>query len=37
MAQDIGAKLEIMRSFERTSLEEMRIFMRTHARSRFML
>lgn len=36
-AQDLAAKLEIMRSFERTSLEEMRIFMRTHAASRFML
>lgn len=37
VAQDLAAKLEIMRSFERTSLEEMRIFMRTHAASRFML
>ncbi len=37
VAQDLPARLEIMRSFERTSLEEMRIFMRTHANSRFML
>jgi len=37
VAQDLPAKLEIMRSFERTSLEEMRIFMRTHAGSSFML
>lgn len=29
--------LEVMRGFERTSLEEMWIFMRTHYRSRFML
>lgn len=37
VAKDMDAKLEIMRSFERTSLEEMRIFMRTHAGSTFML
>jgi len=29
--------LEVIRTFERTSLEEMWIFMRTHSRSRFML
>jgi hypothetical protein len=31
------AKLEVMRAFERNSLEEMRVFLRTHARSRFKL
>lgn len=36
-AGSLPARLEIVRAFERTSLEEMRIFMRTHARSRFML
>jgi hypothetical protein len=36
-ATGVPAKLEVMRAFERTSLEEMRIFMRTHAKSHFML
>jgi hypothetical protein len=36
-AETLPAKLEVVRAFERTSLEEMRIFMCTHARSRFML
>ena len=36
-AADRAAQLEIIRSFERLSLEEMRVFMRTHSRSRFLL
>ncbi|MDZ4762184.1 MAG: hypothetical protein SGJ21_14055 [Alphaproteobacteria bacterium] len=36
-ANGFPAKLEVVRAFERNSIEEMRIFMRTHARSRFML
>jgi hypothetical protein len=36
-ARGLGAKLEVMRTFERTSLEEMRVFLRTHAKSRFLL
>jgi protein-S-isoprenylcysteine O-methyltransferase Ste14 len=36
-AGGLRERLEIVRGFERASLEEMRIFMRTHARSRFML
>jgi hypothetical protein len=37
LAPDLPARLEAMRAFERNSIEEMRTFMRTHARSRFML
>ena len=36
-ASTFAAKLETMRSFERTSLEEMRVFLRTHAHARFLL
>jgi hypothetical protein len=36
-ADGLAAKIGILRGFERTSLEEMRVFMRTHARSRFLL
>jgi hypothetical protein len=36
-AMTFPAKLEAMRAFERTSLEEMRVFLRTHARARFLL
>jgi hypothetical protein len=36
-ADGVAGKLEVMRGFERNSLEEMRIFMRTHSRSSFML
>ncbi len=36
-ASTFAAKLEVARAFERTSLEEMRVFMRTQARSRFLL
>lgn len=36
-APDIAAQLETIRAFERVSLEEMRVFMRTHARSKFLL
>ncbi len=36
-ADGLAGKLEVMRGFERNSLEEMRIFMRTHKRSSFML
>lgn len=36
-AKDLPSKLEIIRSFERVGLEEMRVFMRTHAKSRFLL
>ncbi|MBI1360020.1 MAG: hypothetical protein GC155_07010 [Alphaproteobacteria bacterium] len=36
-AQSFMEKLEVVRSFERGGLEEMRIFMRTHARARFLL
>ena len=36
-ADGLAGKLEVMRGFERNSLEEMRIFMRTHSRSSFML
>ncbi len=36
-AKTFAAKLDAMRAFERTSLEEMRVFLRTHARARFLL
>jgi hypothetical protein len=36
-AADRAAQLEVIRSFERVSLEEMRVFIRTHSRSRFLL
>jgi hypothetical protein len=36
-AADRATQLEIIRSFERLSLEEMRVFIRTHSRSRFLL
>ncbi len=36
-ADGLAGKLEVMRGFERNSLEEMRIFLRTHKRSSFML
>lgn len=36
-ATTFAAKIEAMRTFERTSLEEMRVFLRTHARARFLL
>lgn len=36
-ASTFAAKLEAMRAFERTSLEEMRVFLRTHSRARFLL
>lgn len=36
-ARTYSAKLEVLRAFERTSLEEMRVFLRTHARARFLL
>ena len=36
-ATTFTAKLEAMRAFERTSLEEMRVFLRTHSRARFLL
>ncbi len=36
-ATTFAAKLEAMRAFERTSLEEMRVFLRTHSRARFLL
>lgn len=36
-AASFAARLEVIRAFERTSLEEMRVFMRTHARARFLL
>lgn len=36
-ARTYAAKLEVLRAFERTSLEEMRVFLRTHARARFLL
>ncbi len=36
-ATTFPAKLDAIRSFERTSLEEMRVFLRTHARARFLL
>lgn len=36
-AGSLESRLEVIRAFERTSLEEMRVFMRTHARSRFLL
>ena len=36
-ATTFAAKLEAVRAFERTSLEEMRVFLRTHARARFLL
>lgn len=35
--QDMSVDLETIRTFERVSLEEMRVFMRTHARSKFLL
>jgi hypothetical protein len=37
LAADRATQLEVIRSFERLSLEEMRVFMRTHYRSRFLL
>jgi hypothetical protein len=36
-ARTFPAKLEAIRAFERVSLEEMRVFLRTHARARFLL
>jgi hypothetical protein len=36
-ARSFAAKVETMRAFERVSLEEMHVFMRTHARSHFIL
>ena len=36
-ARTYAAKLEVLRAFERTSLEEMRVFLRTHAKARFLL
>lgn len=36
-ATTFSAKLDAIRSFERSSLEEMRVFLRTHARARFLL
>lgn len=36
-AGTLSAKLDVMRTFERNAIEEMRLFIRTHARSRFML
>jgi hypothetical protein len=36
-ARTFAAKVEVMRAFERSSLEEMRVFLRTHARARFLL
>ena len=36
-ARTYAAKLEVMRAFERSSLEEMRVFLRTHAKARFLL
>jgi hypothetical protein len=36
-AASFVARLEVIRAFERTSLEETRVFMRTHARARFLL
>jgi len=35
--QEMRIDLETIRTFERVSLEEMRVFMRTHARSKFLL
>jgi hypothetical protein len=36
-ASDRATQLEVIRSFERLCLEEIRVFVRTHSRSRFML
>ena|GEM_PF-2518598 len=36
-ARTYAAKLEVLRAFERSSLEEMRVFLRTHAKARFLL
>ena len=36
-AVTLAGKLEVIRAFERNSLEEMRVFMRTHGRARFLL
>jgi len=36
-ASDFVTQLEVIRSFERISLEEMRVFLRTHAKSKFLL
>lgn len=36
-AGDFVTQLEVIRSFERVSLEEMRVFLRTHAKSKFLL
>jgi hypothetical protein len=36
-AQGFAAKLVVARAFERTSLEEMRVFIRTQAKTRFLL
>jgi hypothetical protein len=36
-AESLSTKVETMRAFERMSLEEMRVFLRTHARSNFLL
>lgn len=36
-ATTFSSKVDAMRAFERSSLEEMRVFLRTHARARFLL
>jgi hypothetical protein len=37
LAADRATQLEVIRSFERLSLEEMRVFIRTHCKARFLL
>jgi hypothetical protein len=36
-APDMAMRLEVMRSFEQTSFEELRVFLRSHAEARFLL
>ncbi len=36
-ATDVASKADAMRGFERTSLEEMRVFLRTHAEAKFLV
>jgi hypothetical protein len=36
-ALDMQTRLEVMRAFEQTSMEEMRVFLRTYAKARYLL
>ena len=36
-ATDVKSKVEVVRAFEQVSLEEMRVFLRTYVRAKFLL